>query len=143
MRTEHIRSCPSWRKEHLRHDCVFINTDPDLPGMRGLDVARAHGFFSFRYQGELYPCAVIRWFNKFGDMADEDTGMWIVHPSHVDGVPEYAVIHIDSIFRAAHLIPVYGTEFVPQGLKFYHSYDAFQAYYVNKYADHHAFESAV
>ncbi|KAG1803414.1 uncharacterized protein BJ212DRAFT_1449906 [Suillus subaureus] len=133
MCTEHIHSCPSWWKEHLCHDCVFINTDPDLPGMQGLDVAH----------GELYPCVVICWFNKFGDMADEDTGMWVIHPSHVDGVPEYAVIHIDSIFQAAHLIPVYGTEFVPQGLKFYHSYDAFQAYYMNKYADHHAFESAI
>ncbi|KAF9234884.1 hypothetical protein BU15DRAFT_89804 [Melanogaster broomeanus] len=31
---------------------------------------------------------------------------------------------------------------VPRELKPYHSYDAFRAFYVNKYADHHAFEIA-
>ncbi|KAH7921240.1 hypothetical protein BV22DRAFT_1019790, partial [Leucogyrophana mollusca] len=52
------------------------------------------------------------------------------------------VIHTDTIYRAAHLIPVYGVEFVPDNLKFHHSYDAFHTFYVNKYADHHAFEIA-
>lgn len=69
--------------------------------------------------------------------------MWIVRPGFgADSAPGYAVIHIDSIYRAAHLIPMYGVQFVPRELKFYHSYDTFQAYYVNKYADHHAFEIA-
>lgn len=139
MRVEHIRSCPSWRNEHSRHDCVFVNTDSSLPGMQGLEVARVCAFFSFRYRGEIYPCAVIRWFDKVGNAADEDMGMWIVRPG---GSDEHAIIHVDAIYRAAHLIPVYGTEFLPPGLKYYDSYDAFRAYYVNKYADHHAFEIA-
>ncbi|KAG1814509.1 hypothetical protein DFJ58DRAFT_661483, partial [Suillus subalutaceus] len=89
--------------------------------------------FSFQYWGEVYPCAVIY----------KDTGMWIVCPEYrANNTLEHAVIHIDAIYRAAHLIPVYGTEFLPQELKFYHSYDVFQTYYVNKYADHHAFEIA-
>ncbi|KAG2121642.1 hypothetical protein BD769DRAFT_1361146, partial [Suillus cothurnatus] len=33
MRVEHIRACPSWRNEHSRNDCVFINMDSSLPGM--------------------------------------------------------------------------------------------------------------
>ncbi|KAG1906308.1 uncharacterized protein F5891DRAFT_1182556 [Suillus fuscotomentosus] len=131
MRVEHIRSCPIWRNEYQRHDCVFVNTDSSLPGMQGLEVAHVRAFFSFS------------WFDKVGDAPDEDTGMWIVRPGFgADSAPGYAVIHIDSIYRAAHLIPMYGVQFVPQELKFYHSYDAFQAYYVNKYADHHAFEIA-
>ncbi|KAG1888937.1 uncharacterized protein F5891DRAFT_1131963 [Suillus fuscotomentosus] len=143
MRVEHIRSCPIWRNEYQRHDCVFINTDSSLPGMQGLEVARVRAFFSFRYQGRLYPCTLISWFDKVGDAPDEDTGMWIVRPGFgADSAPGYAVIHIDSIYRAAHLIPMYGVQFVPWELKFYHSYDAFQAYYVNKYTDHHAFEIA-
>ncbi|KAG1893112.1 uncharacterized protein F5891DRAFT_963491 [Suillus fuscotomentosus] len=143
MRVEHIRSCPIWRNEYQRHDCVFVNTDSSLPGMQGLEVARVCAFFSFRYRGRLYPCALISWFDKVGDAPDEDTGMWIVRPGFgADSAPGYAVIHIDSIYRAAHLIPMYGVQFVPRELKFYHSYDAFQAYYVNKYADHHAFEIA-
>ncbi|KAG1844111.1 hypothetical protein C8R48DRAFT_750903 [Suillus tomentosus] len=143
MRVEHIRACPSWRNEYPRNDCVFVNTDSSLPGMQGLEVARVRAFFSFQYQGKVYPCAVIRWFDKVDDAADEDTGMWMVRPGfRANNTPEYAIIHIDTIYRAAHLIPLYGTEFLSQELKFYHSYDAFQAYYVNKYADHHAFEIA-
>ncbi|KAG1814095.1 hypothetical protein EV424DRAFT_1564563, partial [Suillus variegatus] len=143
MRTEHIRSCPSWRGGHSRNDCVFVNTDSSLPGMQGLEVARVCAFFSFQYRGEVYPCVVVRWFDKIGDAADEDTGMWMVRPGEgANNTAGYAIIHIDAIYRAAHLIPVYGTEFLPPELKFYHSYDAFRAYYVNKYADHHAFEIA-
>ncbi|KAG1736223.1 hypothetical protein EDB19DRAFT_1896127 [Suillus lakei] len=98
MHVEYIQSCPSWRNEHSHHDCLFINTDSSLPGMQGLE-----------YQGEVYPCAVICWFNKVSDTADEDTGMWIVHPEcSANNSPEHAIIHIDAIYRAAHLIPVYG-----------------------------------
>ncbi|KAF9233163.1 hypothetical protein BU15DRAFT_54269 [Melanogaster broomeanus] len=145
MRTEHIRACPQWRNEGGRYDCVFINTDMESghSGMQGLEVARVFCFFSFTFRGRYYPCAVIRWFDKVDDGPDEDTGMWIVHPAYrANRSPEYAVVHIDSIYRAAHLIPVYGPHFVPENLHHHHSYDAFHAYYVNKYADHHAFEIA-
>ncbi|KAG2342371.1 hypothetical protein BDR05DRAFT_976526 [Suillus weaverae] len=52
----------------------------------------------------------------------------------------FGIIHVDSIYCAAHLIPIYGTHAIPQDLKYYDSYDAFRAFYVNKFADHHAFE---
>ncbi|KAF9237764.1 hypothetical protein BU15DRAFT_88600 [Melanogaster broomeanus] len=146
MRTEHIRACPKWRNEHPRYDCVFVNTDVSEAGeqgMHGLEVARVHCFFSFTFRGVTYPCAVIRWFDKVDDGPDADTGMWVVRPAcAATHSPEYAIIHIDSIFRAAHLIPVYGRQFVSQDLRHQDSYNAFQAYYVNKYADHHAFEIA-
>ncbi|KAG2159113.1 uncharacterized protein EDB93DRAFT_1283956 [Suillus bovinus] len=143
MRTEHIRSCPSWRGGHSRNDCVFVNTDFSLPNMQGLKVARIRAFFSFQYRGEVYPCLVVHWFDKISNAADEDTGMWVVHPGEgTNNTAEYAIIHIDTVYHTAHLIPVYGTEFLPPELKFYHSYDAFHAYYMNKYADHHAFEIA-
>jgi hypothetical protein len=111
--------------------------------MQGLEVARVHAFVSFSYRGDEYPCAVIRWFDKICDTADKDTGMWIVHPGcDANDAPKHAVIHVNTIYHAAHLIPVYGREFLPWGLKYYDLYDAFQAYYVNKYADHHAFKIA-
>ncbi|KAG1727079.1 uncharacterized protein EDB91DRAFT_1239580 [Suillus paluster] len=120
MRVEYIWSCPSWRNEHSRHDCVFVNTDSSLPGMQGLEVACIHTFFSFQYRGEV-------------NTADEDTGMWLVCPGYsANNSPEHAIIHINTIYHAAHLIPVCGTEFLPRELKFYHSYDTFQAYYINK-----------
>lgn len=100
-------------------------------------------FFSFNFQGTTYPCAVIRWFDTAGDSPDEDTGMWIMQPAyHTNHSLHISVIHVDSIYRAAHLIPVYGAQFVSHDLKYYQSYDTFRTYYVNKYADHHAFEIA-
>src|SRR3977135_1501999 len=47
MRREYIRATPSWRKESPRYDCAFLNTNPDMEGMHGLDVARVLVFFSF------------------------------------------------------------------------------------------------
>ncbi|KAG1726712.1 uncharacterized protein EDB91DRAFT_1239616 [Suillus paluster] len=138
-----IRVCPLWRNVYARNDCVFINTNPGAEGMQGLEVARIKSFFSFKHDWELYPCTLVHWFDKVGDCTDEDTGMWIVCPSvHDDDSPNLTVIHIDTVYRAAHLIPVYGSDFIPNSLKYYHSYDAFRLFYVNKYADHHAFEIA-
>ncbi|KAG1865640.1 hypothetical protein C8R48DRAFT_772635 [Suillus tomentosus] len=125
MHTEYIRACPQWRNGHARNDCVFVSTKPELEGMQGFDIA------------------LIRWFDTVGDSPDEDTGMWIVRPAYrANHSPHMSIIHIDSIYRAAHLIPVYGAQFVSHDLKYYQSYDSFRAYYVNKYADHHAFEIA-
>ncbi|KAH7930534.1 hypothetical protein BV22DRAFT_1191146 [Leucogyrophana mollusca] len=134
MRREHIRACPLWRREHARNDCVFVNTDPDLQGMPGLDIARILAFFSFKFEGAVYPCAVIHWFEKVDDKADEDTGMWVVQPGFGEGGKrEVAVIHIDTIYRAAHLIPVYGPDFIPADILFHQSYDVFRSFYVNNF----------
>jgi hypothetical protein len=104
MRTEYIRACPLWRNEHPRHDCVFVTTKPEQEGMKGFDVARIMCFFSFAFRGKFYPCAVIRWFDTIGDSPDEDSGMWIVRPAYnANHSPNLSVIHIDAIYRAAHL----------------------------------------
>ncbi|KAH7918492.1 hypothetical protein BV22DRAFT_1186404 [Leucogyrophana mollusca] len=143
MRCEKIRACPMWRGLYPRNDYVFISTSPDDEGMRAPEVACISCFFSFKHDHETHPCAVVRWFDKVGDTADEDTGAWIARPGiHEDGSRNIAVIYIDTTYRAAHLIPIYGPEFVPDDIKFYQSYDVFRTFYVNKYADHHAFEIA-
>ena len=143
MRREFIHSTPLWRNEAPRYDCVFINVNPDTEPMKGLEVARVLSFFSFHFKGSYYPCAVVHWFDRVGNQPDEHTGMWLVRPQfnqqHQRGI---SVIHIDSIYRAAHLIPVYGKHFVPSQLGLHHSYDSFQLFYVNKFADYHAFEIA-
>ncbi|KAG1896333.1 uncharacterized protein F5891DRAFT_1130305 [Suillus fuscotomentosus] len=143
MRREYIRACPIWRNEHPWFDCVFVNMNPGLDGMRGLDVARVLTFFSFTYKRKLYSCAVVRWFDTIGDSLNEDTGMWVVQPAHNNNnTPHISVIHIDSIYRAAHLIPVYGTQVIPAQHHHHQTYDIFHRFYVNKYADHHSFEIA-
>jgi len=143
MRNERIRSVDSWRKGPARYDCIFVETDPDAPGMRGLDIARVRLFFSFTCNGTKYPCALVHWFSRMAELPDRDTGMWVVEPDSADdGKPFATVIHLDTIVRAAHLLPVFGAGFVPRTLTFADTLDAFRMFYVNKYADHHAFEIA-
>ena len=143
MRREFIRSTPLWRNEAPRYDCIFVNVNPDMEPMNGLEVARVLAFFSFYSKGSYYPCTVVHWFDYVSDQPDEDTGMWLVRPQfnqrHQRGI---SVIHIDSIYRATHLIPVYGKHVVPSQLRPHHSYDSFKLFYINKFADHHAFEIA-
>ena len=47
---------------------------------------------------------------------------------------------MDCILHGAHLIPIFGQDFVPEGLHFSDTLDAFTVFYVNKFIDHHAFE---
>ena len=64
-----------------------------------------------------------------------------MQPDIPDKTQLASVIHLDAMFCAAHLLPVYGNEFVPY-LDFSQSLDTFHSYYVNKYIDHHAFKIA-
>ena len=143
MRYERIRAIGSWRKGPPRYDCIFVETDPDAPGMRGLDIARVRLFFAFTYNGIRYPCALIHWFSRVAESADGGTGMWVVEPdSEDDGKPFTSVIHLDAAVRAAHLLPVFGEGFVSRTLAFTDTLDEFRSFYVNRYVDHHAFEIA-
>jgi hypothetical protein len=112
--------------------------------MRGLEVARVFLFFSFSHRFTLYPCALVQWFSIIGDEPDEETGLWMVEPEvHKDGQLYLAIIHLDTILRAAHLIPAYRTsDFVKRSLTMHDTLDEFKVFYVNKYVDHHAFEIA-
>jgi len=68
--------------------------------------------------------------------------MWIVEPDLHGGWWFCSVVHVDCIVRGAHLIGVSGTEFLPEEFLHTDSLDRYQAFYVNKYADHHAHEIA-
>ncbi|KAI6024264.1 hypothetical protein EDC04DRAFT_2724966 [Pisolithus marmoratus] len=68
--------------------------------------------------------------------------MWIVRPAvTAHCCPAVAVIHVDTIYRVAHLIPLYAnaTHPIPRNIKPHHSYDVFATFYVNRFIDHHAF----
>ena len=143
MRNERIRAVKSWRKGPARHDCIFVETNPDAPGMAGLDIARVRLFFSFKFNGVKYPCALVHWFSHVGQSADPGTGMWTVEPDVTnDGESITSVIHLDTIIRAAHLLPVFKEKFVSRDLSFSDTLDQFKLFYVNKFIDHHAFEIA-
>jgi hypothetical protein len=143
MTRERIHARPHWRKGPPRHDTIFVNSDPSLPGMKGLIIARVMLFFSFWLKGVTWPCALVHWFSAEDRLPDDDTGMWIVYPDReADGRPVLAVIHVDTILRAAHLLPVFGPKPVPADLHFSDTLDAFQTFYVNKYIDHHSYDIA-
>jgi hypothetical protein len=75
---------------------------------------------------------------------NDNTGMWVVEPDTLDddGETVTSIVHIDTSIRAAHLLPVFGHEYVSWTLSFSDTLDKFTGFYVNKYADHHAFEIA-
>ncbi|KAF8273046.1 hypothetical protein EI94DRAFT_47230 [Lactarius quietus] len=141
MHQECIRSNPCWCKHLPRRDTVFIERDPTLPGIRGLDIVQLLVLFSFVWMGVLYPCALVRWFTYIADEPDEAMGLWVVQPDYnADGSPAIGVIHLDSVLCGAHLMPVFGDSPIPIGLGAENSLDVFQAFYVNKYINYHAFE---
>ncbi|KAI0669170.1 hypothetical protein C8Q78DRAFT_978303 [Trametes maxima] len=144
MRREWIRSAASWRGGGPRRDCVFVAQDTAQLGFRGLLVARVRLFFSFSFQGVVYPCALVSWFSAVGDEPDRDTGMWVVTPDlDPERRPFMDIIHLDSIVRGAHLIGVVSEgSFLPYEVGPAHSLDIFQKFFVNKYIDHHAHEIA-
>ncbi|KAI6008589.1 hypothetical protein EDC04DRAFT_2871475 [Pisolithus marmoratus] len=117
------------------YDCVFVITNPHVEGMLGLDITCVLCFFSFKYLGAEYPCAIIRWFDCVGDGPDPNTGMWKVRTHNAQDI---SIIHLDIIYRVAQLIPIYAShESVdPASVKPIHTF------YVNKFADHHVFEIA-
>jgi hypothetical protein len=81
--------------------------------MHGLDVVRVLLLFSFTLGDVTYPCALVHWFMFVEEEHDEDPGMWMVQPETDNGLPVLSVIHLDCIFRAAHLLPVYGDNPIP------------------------------
>ncbi|PIL30262.1 hypothetical protein GSI_07440 [Ganoderma sinense ZZ0214-1] len=149
MHREHIRATPSWRKGPARYDCVLVGADPTQRGFRSLMVARIRLFFSFHYidsqlvmdEARDFSCALVEWFSAVGEEPDEDTGLWVIEPDlDVNGQRVLDIIHINTIFRSAHLIPIHGTHHIPPYMRASDALDSFNAYFVNKYADHHAHE---
>ena len=135
MHHERIHALPSWWNGPSRYNTELVSTNQEIDGMQGLDVGCVCLFFLFTHNDIEYPCVLIDWYDCITDSPDEDTGMWIVKP-----IPDNStIIHLDSILRCTHLIPVFGQNFVDRslGLTFSDSLDPFLFYYVNKYADHH------
>ncbi|KAJ8583636.1 hypothetical protein M405DRAFT_748307, partial [Rhizopogon salebrosus TDB-379] len=61
---------------------------------------------------------LVHWVDKNGDGPDDDTGMWIVKPSFdTEHSPSIGIVHIDSVYRAAHLIQINGVQKVEISVK--------------------------
>ena len=142
MQCECIHASPSWHKGALKFDMIFVEIDPNMPGMLGIDIALKFTSFSPSSIMALTILALVDWFSHVGDQPDDDTGMWVIEQDYdIDHCQLSEVIHIDSIIRCLHLIGVYGPELVSTDIKFSDSLYTFPTHYVNKYADHHSLNS--
>ncbi|KAF8261519.1 hypothetical protein EI94DRAFT_1745858, partial [Lactarius quietus] len=149
-----LAQCPPFDSRiSVYHTMTAIFYSPSDPsGLRGmhqecirsnpcLDIVQLLVLFSFVWMGVLYPCALVRWFTYIADEPDEAMGLWVVQPDYnADGSPAIGVIHLDSVLCGAHLMLVFGDSPIPIGLGAENSLDVFQAFYVNKYINYHAFE---
>ncbi|KAM6488994.1 hypothetical protein JOM56_015547 [Amanita muscaria] len=143
MFRERIHAVPAWRNGPARHDCVFVEHEPDLAGFRGLHVGQVYAFLKIKHHRETYPCATVNWFSTIGDAPCPITGMWKVRRDvDENGERILDIIHIDTILRSAHLIGIAGDSFIPSELDHTNSLDAFKSFYVNKFIDYHAHEIA-
>ena len=105
MHRKHIQATLSWRNGPACYDTILINSNPDIDGVQGFEIAHVLLFFAFWHHGKHYPCALILWFSFVGLELDQDTGLWIVEPSFDDGgSPFLVIVNIDSIYRAVQLL---------------------------------------
>lgn len=147
LSSERIRAVSSWQGGAGRYDCIFVVTDESMPGMLGLDVAQVGAFLSFGHGSQVYNCALVSWFSRLGEAPDEATRMWMLEAAYRDDDESQrycSVISMDSVVRAAHLMPIFGnSNYLPRGLTPNHTLTTmFRGWYVNKFIDHHAFELA-
>lgn len=135
---ERIQSSSSYHGHPCR-DTVFVVMDEGQTGFDGVEVARVLLFFSFEYKWELFVCTFVHWFGKVGCGPDLDTEMWIVKPDEdlEDGSPICEVIDFQTIAHGAHLLPVYGSECVPEGFQYQKTLDRFNSFFINHLVDHH------
>ena len=146
MYCETIYSAPRWKSGGAvspRRDCILLDNGSDELGVKGLEIAQVHLFFSFKADEQVYPCALVHNFRKTYVDPDPDNGMWVVEPKYTtDKSWSMSVVHLDSIICAVHLLPIFGRSSpLPPQLKFSLTLDSFRAFYVNKYIDYHAFET--
>ncbi|EMD32315.1 hypothetical protein CERSUDRAFT_77606 [Gelatoporia subvermispora B] len=123
MHREHIQATLSWFGGGYRFNCVFLSLDGFDDSINGYGVARIKLFMSFKYR-------------------HKQTGRWLVQPEYLtsDGSPYLAIIHLDTIKRATHLMPRFPIEKVPIDLEPYQSLEKFDSFCLNHYINHHAFD---
>ena len=144
---ETTQSTPKWKTSNItapRQDCILLKTGLDMVGVRGLDVARVHLFFSFILGEEVFECALVHEFCKSFTDPDPDNSLWIFEPDYSnDGYARVmSVVHVDSIVHATHLLPVFKNEIpIPREIDYTNTLDVFKAFYLNRYIDYHAFET--
>lgn len=139
MRREIVRSTSRWYNSYERRDTVIVQVGDEEDVLGGMLVARVLRFISFYHEGIRYPCALVNWFIP-EEERDPVTGMWVVRPEKENGRRTIGIVHLDAVWRACHLMPVFGEMLMPPRFHFSDSLSAFKAFYLNHYIDFHARE---
>jgi hypothetical protein len=68
-------------------------------------------------------------------------GLWKIELDTKDNdSPHLAIVHLGAVYHAVHLLPVYRTvKFISKTITMHSSLDTFKLFYINKFANHHAF----
>jgi hypothetical protein len=141
MHREVIRSSGRWYGKYARRDTVLVRYGEPNAIMGGLRVGRVVRFISFSHLGLTYECALVEWLDPVGNTPDALTGMWKLQAAQTCDGRSMELVRISSIVRSCHLIPVYGTIWVPRDFHHSQSLVAFSTFYLNHYSDYHAFET--
>lgn len=146
MYRERIRATLTWNRGESsipRHDCVLVQVCPEGDGFRSTQAARVRLLFSIKHENKVIPCALVEWYETLSDAPDEAVGMWVVKPEYTANRQRRVatVVHLDSIVRGIHLIPVYRKQQVSRKHSYSTTLDDFKRFYINKYIDYHSFET--
>ena len=135
----------SWRGGSSRQDVALVDTrDGGNKAllMSGYAVACVLCLFSFQYASKDFPMALMWWYTLCDDTGcrDEATGMWLVKHKYRDDELHLVVVPMASLFCMVHLMPFFGWEEVLRNPNPSETLDIYAQFYVNRYADHQAFE---
>ena len=144
MHRKQIRANPKW-SDGPRYDTVFVSMDESSKGMEGLMVAQICLLFSFLEPKTCteYSCALVCWFPCTDIHPDESAELWVVKPEQLPRAHSsypVQVINLNTIMRGAHLLPCFGSGFLPENFSYINALNAFVSYYINLYIDHHTHE---
>jgi len=94
-----------------------------------MTIGRALLFFSFKFRGVSIPVL-----SSIGSLRLTNQmripGCGSSAGIEGNGRRTLSIIHLDCVARAAHLLPVYGSSFLPEDFHFADSLDVFRAYFV-------------
>ena len=146
MYRERIRATPAWKRGESsipRYDCVLVQVCPEDDGFRSMQAARVRLLLSIKHDNDTIPCALVEWYETIGNTPDKTVGMWIVKPEYTANRQRRvaAIVHLDSVVRGIHLIPVYRKQQISRKHVYSTTLNDFKQFYINKYIDYHAFET--
>ena len=107
--------------------------------MQGMAVGRVMGLMAIPHDGARHSCTLIDWFEKLSDVPSDVTGMYEIQPELNEfGRQVSLIVHLDTIFRAVDLSPVFRGVVMPIDFHYSYSLDTLKTFYINKYGDYHS-----